>query len=105
MDIQSVKQSVRAFIATNFYLPAPELLGDEASLLDEGIVDSTGVIEVISFLERTFELSIDDAEITRDNLDTIQRICGFVLRKLAPAAQPRSVSSGEPVANPQLLPS
>lgn len=95
MDSQSVGQIARAFIVSNFYIPVPEQLGDEASLLDEGIVDSTGVIEVISFLERSFELSIDDAEITRDNLDSIQRIAGFVARKLARAALPASGSNME----------
>ena len=86
MDMQSVRPLVRTFIASNFYIPAPDQLGDDASLLDEGIVDSTGVIEVICFLEQTFELSIADAEITRDNLDTIQRIDEFVTRKLASAS-------------------
>jgi acyl carrier protein len=83
MDIRS---QVRSFVTTNFYVPDPSALADEASLLDQGIIDSTGVLEVISFLEDTFGLTVDDSEMLPENLDSIERISSFVAKKRAAAA-------------------
>lgn len=76
-----ITQQVRTFITSNFYVPNPTALSDDASLLEQGIIDSTGVLEVISFIEDTFGITIDDREMIPDNLDTIERISGFVQRK------------------------
>jgi acyl carrier protein len=76
-----VKARVREFITRNFYVPSGDTLADDDSLLQQGIVDSTGVLEVIAFLEEAFEVSVDDAEIIPENLDTLARISDFVVRK------------------------
>lgn len=76
-----IKEKVRAFVTTNFYVPDPAALLDDASLLDQGIIDSTGVLEVISFLEDSFGLSVEDTEMLPENLDSIARISAFVARK------------------------
>jgi len=76
-----IKQQVRSFVTTNFYVPDPDSLSDETSLLDQGIIDSTGVLEVIGFLEETFGITVEDSEMLPDNLDSIERITGFVTRK------------------------
>jgi acyl carrier protein len=76
-----IKQQVRSFVTTNFYVPDPAQLADEASLLDQGIIDSTGVLEVISFLEDTFGITVEDGEMLPENLDSIERITAFVTRK------------------------
>jgi acyl carrier protein len=78
--MMETRETVRHFMTTNFYLPSPTL-SDEASLLDQGIVDSTGVLEVVTFLETTFGVLIDDAELLPENLDSIARIVAFVERK------------------------
>ncbi len=72
---------VRGFITTNFYVPDVDALSNEASLLEKGIVDSTGVLEVVSFLEKEFGIKVDDAELLPENLDSIGRIAEFVGRK------------------------
>ncbi|HVY49724.1 MAG TPA: acyl carrier protein [Minicystis sp.] len=77
------KEKVRNFITTNFYVPDPAALADDASLLDRGIVDSTGVLEIIGFLEQEFGVTVDDAEILPENLDSVARIVEFVGRKKA----------------------
>jgi acyl carrier protein len=82
MDITS---RVRQFITTNFYVADPNALSNAAPLLDQGIIDSTGVLEVITFLESEFGVRVDDAEITPDNLDSIERIAAFVQKKKAAA--------------------
>jgi acyl carrier protein len=78
-----IKEQVRNFVVTNFYVPEPEALANDASLLDRGIIDSTGVLEVIGFLEDTFGITIEDDEMLPDNLDSIERISAFVARKKA----------------------
>jgi acyl carrier protein len=76
-----IKQQVRTFILTNFYVSDASALTDDTSLLDQGIVDSTGVLEVISFLETTFGIQVLDEEMLPDNLDSIGRITAFVAKK------------------------
>ena len=81
MDIGEIKTQVRSFVTTNFYVANPAALADDASLLDQGIIDSTGVLEVIGHLESAFGITVEDAEMLPDNLDSIQRISDFVKRK------------------------
>jgi len=79
--MNDIKQQVRQFIGKTFYVPDPTALGDDLSLLDQGIVDSTGVLEVVHFLEESFEIKVSDEEISPDNLDTIGRIATYVAKK------------------------
>jgi acyl carrier protein len=76
-----LKAQIRAFITKNFYIPDGSALPDEASLLDRGIIDSTGVFEVIGFIEDTFRLTVEDAEMVPENLDSIDRITSYIERK------------------------
>jgi acyl carrier protein len=77
-----IKENVRQFIISNFYVPASVVLGDSESLLDAGIIDSTGVLEVISFLETQFAIEVADSEMLPENLDAIANIAAYVQRKL-----------------------
>lgn len=79
--MSDIRSKVVQFVTTNFYVADPTTISDDASLLDQGIVDSTGVLEVITFLESEFGIKIDDAEMVPDNLDTIGNITAFVTRK------------------------
>jgi acyl carrier protein len=76
-----IKEQVRAFVTSNFYVADPAALEDAASLLDGGIIDSTGVLEVIGFIEDTFGITVEDSEMLPDNLDSIERIANFIARK------------------------
>jgi len=78
MDIQ---EQVRTFVTSNFYVADPAALDNKASLLDLGIIDSTGVLEVIFFIEETFGIKVEDNEMLPDNLDSIERIANFIVRK------------------------
>jgi len=78
-----IKKQVHEFITTNFYVPSDEELSDDESLLDAGIVDSTGVLEIIGFLEDTYEIEVADEEMIPENLDSIERIAALVQRKCA----------------------
>jgi acyl carrier protein len=79
--MNQIQAQVRQFILSNFYVADASALGEETSLLDQGIVDSTGVLEVISFLETTFGIQVADEEMLPDNLDSIGRITAFVAKK------------------------
>jgi acyl carrier protein len=77
-----VKQKIRDFIAETF------LIGDEKDSFDNGdsfmatgIVDSTGVLEITVFLESEFEITIEDDEMTPSNLDSVNNLASFVMRK------------------------
>lgn len=79
--MDTTRQQIRQFIVSNFYVQDPAALEDEASLLDRGLIDSTGVLEVIAFVEATFGVKVEDAEMVPENLDSIASIAAFVLRK------------------------
>jgi acyl carrier protein len=77
----STRDQVRQFITTNFYVPDPQALGDETSFLDSGIIDSTGVLELVSFLQEQFGIVLEDGEIVPENLDTVANIVHLIQRK------------------------
>jgi len=76
-----IQEQVRTFVTSNFYVADPDTLKDTDSLLDSGVIDSTGVLEVIAFIEDTFGFTVEDAEMLPENLDSIDRIAHFVARK------------------------
>lgn len=76
----AIANRVRQFVTSNFYVDQASL-EDHASLLERGIVDSTGVLEVVSFLGSEFGIEVKDEELLPENLDTIARIAAFVARK------------------------
>ncbi len=77
-----VRGRIRDFIFSTFYVPDADRLSDDTSLLESGVVDSTGVLEVLAFLEKDFGVRVDDSEVTPENLDSIGRLTCFVSRKL-----------------------
>lgn len=77
-----IKTEIRTFIIDNFMMGMNhDELGDKDSLLDKGIVDSTGVLELVGFLEETFEIQIDDEELIPDNLDSVDKITAYINKK------------------------
>lgn len=80
--MEAVERAVRTFIEENYVVgQGAELSGDE-SLMDQGIIDSTGVLELVAFLEDEFGLTVADEELVPENLDTVSNIVGFVQRKV-----------------------
>jgi acyl carrier protein len=86
--MNDVEKRVRRFVEDNFlFRDDRNDLSDSESLLDAGLIDSTGVLELVAFLELEFEIRMADAEIVPANLDSIKAIVGYIERKLAaPAA-------------------
>jgi acyl carrier protein len=79
-----VESAVREFLATNFFLADdPADLSGSDSLIEAGLIDSTGVLELVGFLEERFDVRITNEELLPDNLDSIDNIVRFVERKRA----------------------
>lgn len=79
--MKSTKETIRTFVVDNFLFGDNESLTDDVSFLDEGIIDSTGVLELVTFLEETFSISVNDDELTPENLDSLNKITAFVDNK------------------------
>jgi acyl carrier protein len=78
-----ISLAVRRFIGENFlFRDDGDAIAHEASLLEAGIIDSTGVLELVSFLETTFGIEVQDDEMLPENLDSIRAIASYVARKL-----------------------
>ena len=78
----NIENKVREFISNNFLLHDDNIeLNPQASLLEEGIIDSTGVLELVSFIETEFDIQVGEEEIIPDNLDSIENIVNFIHRK------------------------
>ena len=78
----SVSDRVKDYMSENFLMGLKDTaLTDDASFLDLGIIDSTGVIELIAFLEERYGIRVEDAEMTPENLDSLDAIEQFITRK------------------------
>jgi acyl carrier protein len=76
------KDKIVAFINEYFIKDTGVVLKDDTSLLDEGILDSTGVMELVSYIESDFRITVEDEEIVPDNFDSIRKLSSFIDRKL-----------------------
>ena len=79
--MQDPREQIRNFVRESFLFGGDDELRDDDSFLDMGIVDSTGVLELVAFLEGEWDLTIDDAELLPENLDSVNNIVGFLERK------------------------
>ena len=84
------KDTIRRFITENF-LPSSgmglEAFADDDSFMERGIIDSTGVLELLEFLEENFRIKIEDGEVIPDNLDSLNKVSAFIQRKSELAAR------------------
>ena len=77
-------QIIRKFIFENFLFDADEsALGNDDSFLEQGIIDSTGVLELVEWLEETFAFSVDDEELIPENLDSVNLLAAYIAGKKA----------------------
>ena len=74
--------TVKEFIIENFLFGDEDQIELETDFFDKGIIDSTGVIELVSYMEETFQISIDDEELIPENLSSLENIKVFLEQKL-----------------------
>jgi acyl carrier protein len=88
----TVDARVRDYIRQNFLFGSDQKLGEQDSLLDRGIIDSTGAMELVTFIETEFGVQVSDHDLVPENLDSVAAITAFVTRKLSDQ-QPVRVSA------------
>lgn len=76
------RAEIRNFIIDNFMMGMnPDELSDSDSLLDKGIIDSTGVLELVGFLEENYKFSVEDEELVPENLDSLDNLVKYIEKK------------------------
>lgn len=76
------KSRIKIFFYDNFMVELDGKYKDDDSLLENGIIDSTGVLEIVTFLEENFNFQVEDEEIVPDNFDSINNINNYIINKL-----------------------
>ena len=83
-EFSRIQEAVRGYLLENHLFTSDQSqLGNDASLLEKGIIDSTGILEIILFLETEFGVSVQDSELLPENFDSVNNIVRFVQRRTA----------------------
>jgi len=85
-QMNTLKTEIRDFIIRNYCFNQSALLSDDTSLMESGLVDSTGVLELVSFLEETYCLAVAAEDLVPENLDSVNSLVSFVFKKVGTAA-------------------
>ena len=86
MHTVDIEREVHSFVITNFLFGQPLDLGPDDSLLGRGLIDSTGVLELVAFLEEHYAITVEDEEVIPDNLDSVKNVATYVAKKLSYSA-------------------
>jgi acyl carrier protein len=78
----NIEEKIREFIVKNLYYAESATLGDDASFLAEGVIDSMGAMELVAFVESEFKIKVEMSEVVVKNFDSISKLADFVRRKL-----------------------
>lgn len=82
LRMKPIDEEIRKFVVDNFLFgQGDEALSNEDSFIGKGIIDSTGVLELVNFLEETYKIKVKDEELVPDNLDSINHLVSFLNRK------------------------
>lgn len=84
--MSAVEQEIRTFITDNFLMGREDILSNDDSFLEKGIFDSTGILELVSFLERTYNIQLEPEELIPENFDSVSSLARFLQRKLSTSA-------------------
>jgi acyl carrier protein len=91
-----IDEQLHHFIYNNFLLDREFVLSNSDSFLERGVIDSMGVLELIAFLQETYGITVEDEELTPDNLDSFNNLEAFITRKLeGTAVSGRSAAGSE----------
>jgi len=78
----AIEENLRTFIQNNFLLgDKNRAIKEDESFLQSGIIDSTGVLELVNFIEETYKIKVEDEELVPENLDSIQNLITYIQRK------------------------
>ena len=80
--MRELKDKIRTFVVENFLFGNNKNLEDTTSFLEEGIIDSTGVLELVTFIEEEFSIVVEDEELIPENLDSIYNVTAYLGKKI-----------------------
>lgn len=84
LDAAFIRAQIREFLQQNFLFDGDvSRIGDDESLLERGIVDSTGVLELVLFAEETYDILVDQADLLPENFDSISSLATYVTLRLS----------------------
>ena len=78
-----IENQIKQFILKNLYFAEDNTLDDDASFLETGVVDSTGVMELVAFVQTEFGVPVEPQEIVVENFDSVRKVARFIGRKLS----------------------
>ncbi len=82
MAPDDIKGKIKGYILENFlYRGSSDQIADDDSFLEKGIIDSTGILELVGFIEETFSVKVEDEDLVPENMDSINRLGEFIMRK------------------------
>ena len=82
MTRREVEEKVSTFIKRNYLFDENKSLDPKASFIGTGVLDSTGILEMISYLEEDFHVTFADDELTGENFDSVERVVAILMKKL-----------------------
>ncbi len=87
-DQNTLKSILREYV-TEVFLPSKgfDFFADDDSFMEKGIIDSTGILELLEFIEERFKIKVEDKEVIPDNLDSLLKLATFISRKISHAGQ------------------
>ena len=80
---EALRSAIRRYILESFLFEPDAPLDDGASLMREGILDSTGVLDLVAYVEETFDIEVEDEELVPENFDSVRSLCEYVQGKTA----------------------
>lgn len=83
-----VREQVRDFVCTNFLFNSAAPIDDDSSLIERGIIDETGVLELVMFVEETYGIQVDEVDLIPENFDSIDRISSYIAERLTSQEAP-----------------
>jgi acyl carrier protein len=95
-NLTQIEDRIRQFIVQNLYFVEDEVIPSDASFLETGVVDSTGVAELVAFVQSEFAIKVEAHEILVQNFDSIQKLASYVQRKLGPVILPAALAGVAP---------
>lgn len=82
MEHSEIVAAIRRYVTENFLYTRPDArLGDDDRLLESGVIDSMGVMELVGFLQDQFAIAVDERDITEEHFGSIGAIAGYVVRR------------------------
>lgn len=78
----NLESSIKDFINKNFLMNSASVtFSNTDSFMEKGIIDSTGILELVNFIQQSFQIEVKDDELVPENLDSVQNICSYIERK------------------------